>query len=290
MAAITLPPKSGVRRPVGVGTLAAAALALMLGGCMTDRSDVTGSITPAAAADKSNMHNDAETWGAKYRAQPGDKTAALNYAHALRALTQYSQAVAVLESAAIKSPYDQDILAAYGKALMDAGRFREAAEVLPRAHTPDNPNWSVLSAQGSVADQLGDHAQAQAFYSTALKIKPDNPSVMSNLGLSYALANRLPDAERMSRQAASAPGADMRVRQNLALVLALEGQFGEAEQVAQQDLSPSDASASVTSIRGMIAQSDTWRAIQKSGTRAKTASVAKHPVANPGAQVAAQAD
>ena len=55
----------------------------------------------------------------------------------------------------------------------------------------------------------------------------------------------------------------MRVRQNLALVLALQGKFGEAEQVSRRDLSPGDATANVASIRDMIAQSNTWRQIQK---------------------------
>ena len=256
----------------------AVGLAVLLGGCVPDRNDITGSIAPAASTT-GDLRAESTKWGERYRANPTDKAAALNYARTLRGLTQFNQAVAVLESAAIKTPYDQDILAAYGKALADAGRLKEAAEVLPRAYTPDNPNWSVLSSQGSVADQLGDHVQAQNFYMTALKIKPGDPGVLSNLGLSLALSNRLSDAERAMRQAAQSPAADMRVRQNLALVLALQGKFGEAEQIAQQDLSPTDAAASVASIRTMIAQSNTWRAIQQSGTRGKTAAAASPKMA-----------
>jgi Flp pilus assembly protein TadD len=162
------------------------------------------------------------------------------------------------------------------------GRLREAADVLSRAHTPDNPNWSVLSAQGSVADQLGDHAQAQSFYSTALKIKPGDPGILSNLGLSYALSNRLADAEQTERQAAASLGADMRVRQNLALVLGLEGKFGEAEQIAQQDLPPADAAANIAAIRSMIAQSNTWRKIQQTGNRTRPAAKTATAVTNTG--------
>ena len=246
-------------------------LSLALGGCVTDRADVTGSIAAApAGAPKSqaDMRAFAATWGERYRAKPGDKTAALNYARGLRALTQYAQAEAVLENAAIKAPFDTDLLGAYGKALADSGKFKEAGEVLARAQSPENPDWNILSAQGAVSDQMGDHAQAQAYYATALKIKPGDPGVTTNLGLSYALSNKLPLAEQTIRQASQSPGADMRVRQNLALVLALEGKFGEAEQVAQSDLSPADAAASVASIRTMIAQSDTWREIQRGGTGA----------------------
>jgi Flp pilus assembly protein TadD len=167
-----------------------------------------------------------------------------------------------LQRLSIKFPRDVDVLGAYGKALADAGRPREAAEVLAHAHTPERPNWSVLSAQGSVADQLGDHEQAQAYYAAALKIAPAQPHVLSNLGLSYALSKKLPEAETTLRQAVAEPGADRPVRQNLALVLALEGKFSSAEEVARRDLDPKDASANVAAIRRMIAQSNTWKQIQ----------------------------
>ena len=130
------------------------------------------------------------------------------------------------------------MLGAYGKALADAGRLKEASTVLANAHTPERPNWSILSAQGSVADQLGDHKQAQNYYEAAIRMRPDEPSVMSNLGLSYALNKQLPQAEETLRDAANNPKADMRIRQNLALVLALEGKFGEAENWSRRDLAP----------------------------------------------------
>jgi tetratricopeptide (TPR) repeat protein len=141
------------------------------------------------------------------------------------------------------------VLGAYGKALADAGRLKEASTVLANAHTPERPNWSILSAQGSVADQLGDHKQAQNYYKAAIRMRPDEPSVMSNLGLSYALNKQLPQAEETLRDAANNPKADMRIRQNLALVLALEGKFGEAENWSRRDLAPIDAADNVASIR-----------------------------------------
>ena len=237
-------------------------LALALGGCVTDR-DTTGSIATALPSSEASLRSYAAEWGRKHDADPGDKTAAINDARALRALTQYSQATAVLETAAIKHPYDHEILSAYGKALADAGRLKEAADVLDHAHTPEHPDWSVLSAQGTIADQLGNHAAALGYYQAALKIVPGEPTVLSNLGLSYALGQQLPLAEDTMRQAASSERADMRVRQNYALVLALEGKFAEAEAVARHDLSPTDAAASVAAIREMIAQSDTWGTIRK---------------------------
>lgn len=246
---------------------AALAAAIATGGCnKVSMSDVTGSIGQADTAmprDDAGLRRFADEWGDRYEANRKDKRTALTYTRALRALGQHAQAAAVMQGLAIQNPNDMQVLGEYGKALADAGRLREAADILGKAHTPERPNWSILSAQGSVSDQMGDHAQAQSYYETALKIRPGDPMVLSNLGLSYALSRNLPRAETTLREAANAPRADVRVRQNLALVLALEGKFGEAEEVSRRDLSPIDAAANVQTIRKMIAESNVWRDIRK---------------------------
>ncbi len=259
------------RRAASALTIIAA---LALCGCSKTINDVTGSISLASDAklpsDEGQLRRFAEDWGHRYDANPKDKATALTYARALHALDQNAQAVAVLQGLAIRYPEDLKVLSAYGKALTDAGRLQEAADVLARAHTPERPDWSVLSAQGSIADQLGNHEAARGYYQSALKIRPNEPSVLSNLGLSYALSKQLPQAEQTLLFAAGQPTADMRVRQNLALVLALEGKFDEAENWSRRDLPPIDAAANVASIRQMISQSNTWRDIQSfSGAKPK---------------------
>ncbi|HWG05595.1 MAG TPA: tetratricopeptide repeat protein, partial [Beijerinckiaceae bacterium] len=243
------------------------AVPLMVGGCSkSNLNDVTGSIgapNGALPSTEQGRRQFTAEWGHRFDADPSNKVNALNYARGLRSLTQYAQAVAVLQQVAVKHPNDLDVLGAYGKALADDGRLRQAADVLANAHTPEHPNWSILSAQGVVADQMGDHASAQNYYQAALKIIPGEPTVLSNLGLSYALDKHLDLAEQTMRQAVASPRADARVRQNFALVLALEGRFPEAEAMEEHDLSPTDAASNVTQIRQMIAQSNTWRDIQK---------------------------
>mgnify|MGYP006292265729 CR=1 FL=1 len=257
----------------------AAALALIallgLAGCSSTLTGAIGSFTQsgpglALPKDEASLREFAEDWGRRYDANPGNKTTALTYARALGALNQHAQAVAVLRGLAIQHPEDMKVLGAYGKALADAGSLQEAADVLSRAHTPERPDWSVLSTQGSIADQLNDHEAARGYYEAALKIRPNEPTVLSNMGLSYALSRQLPRAEETLRLAAAQPGADMRVRQNLALVLALQGKFQEAEDWSRRDLDPMEAAANVAAIREMISQSDTWREIQ-SGANGKSA-------------------
>jgi Flp pilus assembly protein TadD len=257
------------QRAAGAMREAFLAAALCLGGCQSSSMhDITGSISGTSATD--SRRSTAEL-GRQYDRNPDDKAIALNYARALRSMTENAQAVAVLQRLAIKFPRDVEVLAAYGKVLADAGHLREAAEVLAHAHAPERPDWSVLSAQGSVADQLGNHEQAQAYYAAALKIVPKQPHVLSNLGLSYALSKKLPQAETTLQEAAAQHDADRPVRQNLALVLALEGKFAGAEEVARRDLDEKDAAANVAAIRRMIAQSNTWKRIQELDTKPQSA-------------------
>ena len=245
---------------VALATVLAAALACgacTLPGPASVAEVATGAPAPPPS-DPVRLRAYAQELGARSAADPDDKAVAMRYAAALRGLSRQAEAVAVMQHVAATNPHDLVVLGAYGKALADAGRLQEAADVLERSHTPDHPNWTILSAQGSVADQMGAHDRAQAYYAAALKIVPDQPQVLSNLGLSYALERRMPLAEATLRQAAAQPGADARVRQNLALVLSLEGKTAAADDVSRRDPRPFQAAENVRLLDRMVAQSDAW--------------------------------
>jgi Flp pilus assembly protein TadD len=231
--------------------------------------DVTGSIGSAASQPRGPEQWRAEEaqWAARYEANAKDRNAAFYYARALRALDKNAQALAILQGAVLVHTKDLELLGAYGRSLADNGRLKEADDVLSRAHTPEKPDWRVLSAQGTVADQLGEHERAQQIYQTALRLAPNEPTIMSNLGLSLALTKRLPEAERVLREAVAAPGSDARVRQNLVLVLGLQGRFAEAEQLARQDMSPAEATATVAYLRRSVSQPNSWEMLR--GGKAK---------------------
>ncbi len=245
--------------------VAIALVAAGLGGCVGRDPAATGSIGGDAGAAMSGpqLRSESASLGDRFEKNPDDATVAIAYARSLRGLDQTAQAVAVLQQSAIRNPRNLGVLAAYGKALADAGRFKEAADVLSRAHSPERPDWRILSVQGAVADQMGDFGSAQRFYETALKIAPGEPSILTNQGLSFALAKRLDEAERILGAAAQHPRADARVRQNYALVLGLKGKFGEAEGVLRRDLPPADAAKNLAAIKRMISQSNSWKAIRR---------------------------
>ncbi|MBV8839929.1 MAG: tetratricopeptide repeat protein [Alphaproteobacteria bacterium] len=254
-----------------VRLLVGLALAAGLAGCQTTGwTDATGSIAPGPLArSDADWRNEAQSLADKFRANPKDPDIAIRYAQALRATGQRAQAAAVLETAALHNPRNRALLGAYGRALADTGSFKQALDVLERAHTPDQPDWRILSVQGAVLDQMGRHEEAQRYYASALKIVPDEPSVLSNLGLSYMLAKDLKRAEETLRRANARAGADKRVRQNLALVVGLQGRFQEAETIAKSDLPPDEATANVAYLRRMLAQNGSGPASLKKTIRSR---------------------
>ncbi|HEX4411462.1 MAG TPA: tetratricopeptide repeat protein [Xanthobacteraceae bacterium] len=250
-------PRSRSLRPLGAAAIATI-IAFGTSGCQTTQStDTTGSITLAQSdRPEADWRHDIDAYGQKYRANPADAAAAVRYAQALRATGQRAQAVAILEQVSMQNPRNKVVLGEYGRALAESGQYEQALEVFDRAHTPEQPDWHILSAKGAVLDQMGRHEEAQRHYLTALKMAPDEPSILSNLGLSYALSKDLKNAEVTLRRAAAHPPVDARVRQNLALVVGLQGRYAEAEDIARTDLPPDQAAANVAYLKQMLARKD----------------------------------
>ena len=235
-----------------------------LGGCArptarTDGPAVTGSI-PRDGQDRQAVMAE---WTRRYQASPDDRDNALGFAQALRADERTAQAVEVLQKAMLQFPKDAAVASAYGKALAESGSFNEALKVVRAANSPRTPDWRLTSAEGAIQDQLGNPSEARRLYQEALKLAPEEPTVLNNLGLSHVLTNELPQAEAALRRAVASPRADSRVRQNLALVVGLQGRFEEADRLAAAELSPEEAKANVAYLRGMLSQPDTWKQLRQ---------------------------
>src|SRR3984893_985036 len=255
-----LPPKYRFARLLA-STASSAILVLGLCSCQTaGTSDITGSLGEKTEASRAaEPRREVGFYRDRFQANPKDADAALQYGKALRVAGQRSQAVAVLEQATIAHSNNKPLLGGYGRALADNGNFQQAFDVLARAHSPDNPDWRLLSVQGTVLDQLGRHDEARRYYDSALKIAPDEPSVLSNLGLSYVLSKDLPKAEETLRRAYGNARADARVRQNLGLVVGLQGRFAEAEAIVKAELPADEAGANVAYLKEMLNRKDNPR-------------------------------
>lgn len=251
-------------RTVLARTVSAFAVAVLLAGCAGNKADrlTTGSIpSKVQSYDHMNMDQlrqaEAAT-GRAYEATPKDRNIGLNYANLLMMTGKNMQALAVMQQVAIAYPADREVLAAYGKTQAAAGQLEQALSTITRAQTPDRPDWRLYSAEGAVLDQLGRSQEARARYRQALDLKPNDPSILSNLGMSYLLQNDPRTAETYLRSASQQPGADSRIRQNLALVVGLQGRFAEAEKIATQELSAQQAQSNLAYLREMLSQQNSW--------------------------------
>ena len=201
-----------------------------------------------------------QAWGERYRANPRDPEAAVNYAQALRGIGQRAQAVAVLEQASIHNAGNMELAGAYGRALADVGKHEQALQVLNRAHTPDRPDWRILNVQG-VGARPARPAPGGA--------KPLRHRAADHAGGAGGAVQSRTVLRAVEEFAGGGGDAQARVRRpqhrsaraaNLALVVGLQGRFAEAEAIARADLPPDQAAANVAYLRQMLAQQNALQA------------------------------
>lgn len=275
------------RKGLGFPSVMALALALALSSCASTSSNgktdsmATGSI-PAMAKPVEQMTpgeiaSATDTMGRAYEKNRKNAQVGIAYANLLQMSGRAPQALSVMQQVVIANPSDRQVLAAYGKAQAAAGQLDQALTTISRAQTPDRPDWRLYSAQGAVLDQLGRTQEARAAYQQAMQIQPNEPSILSNMGMSYLLGGDLKTAETYLRTAAQQPGADSRIRQNLALVVGLQGRFDEADRIARAELSPDQAQANLAYLRTMLNQQNTWKQLAAKDT-VGTTGISKTPL------------
>ena len=238
----------------GVATLAITACASNRGSMPSP--DYTG--MPAAQSQQSLGE-----LTARYKSNPRDKTLAIHYAAALRAVGQSQQAVSVLEISISMDPKDVDINVAYAKALTANGRFEQSLQVLDNVIRPEAPDWNALLVKGATLDQMGRNGEARALYTQALVFAPGEASIEANMGLSYAMTNELPAAEQHLRRAVQMQGATSQIRQNLALVVGLQGRFDECRAIYAAELPPQQVESNMAYVRALLTQQNRWDMIAK---------------------------
>lgn len=210
----------------------------------------TGATTPATDG-KAELAKATEYWGKIYAKNPRNAQTALNFSRNLKAQGEKQQALAVLQQASGANPTHKGIAGEYGRLLLEFNHVTQADKLLELADDPINPDWKVISARGTVFAKQSQYSKAVPLFERALQLAPDQPSVMSNLALAYAMEGSVEKAEPLLRKAA-ALGGDARVNQNLALVLGLQGKYDEARLAMARDVPPDRAAANIDYLQQMV--------------------------------------
>ena len=249
--------------------VALAAAALLVSGCAKNNTTLSSHGNAPVINEltsQEDLANAIQHWAKIYRAQPKSRPASLNYAAALRMAGQTGQAVAVLQRAAIYHSTDRQVQAAFGKALAADGKLEMALATISRAQTPDRPDWKLVSAEGAILDQLERHDEARKKYNSALNLSPNEPTVLSNMGMSYLLSGDLKQAESFFSRAMKSGARDIRIRQNYALAVGLQGRIAEAQKIAREGVSAAAGAQNVAYLKQVLGdRAGRWDEIRQQG-------------------------
>jgi len=165
---------------------------------------------------------------------------AISMADAARRAGDNETALKTINVVLTKKPDNADALEVKGLSLMATGEFAEAGKTLDKALRIDGKRWRSLNAVGIMFAIKQMHPQAIEYYNAALKANPGNAGVMNNLGLSLAMQNDFDGAIEQFTQAHNHVSQNSteaeRIDLNLALTYAMAGRLDEAERVATPHL------------------------------------------------------
>ena len=114
----------------------------------------------------------------------------------------------MLDRAAAAKPGDRRLQLERGLLALELGDAATAEKLLRQAHDPKAPDWRLHSALGAALASRGKQQEAQVQLAKALALAPDQPSVLNNLALSYALDGKVAEAEQLLRKAQRSAGED----------------------------------------------------------------------------------
>ncbi len=239
-----------------------------------------------ASPDEVNaaLRSDALTQSAFFANQfdhdPSDAKMGLYLSNALRALGRYSEAADTANRVLTVAPDNLDALVADARAQIEGNQAFYAVDPLQHAMQLKPNDWQLYSLLGVAYDQIKRGDDAQTAWTTALKLSPNNPAVLTNIAMSKVAGGDFAGAEPLLRTAAAQKDATLQIRQNLALVLGLEGKLDEAERLLRQDLPPDQADANLawlqanmvarqpattTASTGPVTDDHTWASLKSGG-------------------------
>jgi len=239
--------------PIMKFILLSGASAVILSGCLSPTGNYTQSeqeivnnlsgdrFRPATrerrdAIETQELMAQAAFWANEHSLNPADLESSIKLAASVRKMGNAAKAVEITQQARALHPRDPYLLAELSAALISAEQPLAAIDILDEGLALAPQYARLWSLKGAALDQQEHYEAARKHYARAMQITPNDPNILANVGLSFALAGDAPKAEQWLRRAASIPGAGAGVRQNLALVLQLQGKTEEAARLLPRNL------------------------------------------------------
>ena len=179
--------------------------------------------------DTQELLAQATFWSHEYNLNPADLEATIKFSATLRKIGNAERAVEITRTTRALHPEDPYLQAEHAAALIENQQPEQALKIIDPA-LGKTPQYARLwSLKGVALDQLERYAQARPHYNRALSITPNDPKIMSNLGLNYALSGNAKTAHQWMSRAAALPNAPENAQTNLALIEEiLQEEYGQA--------------------------------------------------------------
>jgi Flp pilus assembly protein TadD len=161
------------------------------------------------------------------------------YGDALRRSGEFDDALKVFETVLETHQDHIEALEGKGLSLMALGKTSDAGRAFQQVMQRDSGRWRTLNALAILFVTRDLVPEAMAYYAEALRVSPNNPAILNNVGLSQAAIQNWPRAIRAMEQAVQAASSDHRRKQielNLALVYGISGDLDKARVTAAKYL------------------------------------------------------
>lgn len=171
--------------------------------------------------------------------------AALEEADASLGANEYVKAKAGYEVVLGQYPDNLDALEGAALSEMNLGDFTSAVSKFNKVLAKRPNSWRSLNAIAVLHTLKGQLPQAGEFFIAADKASPNNPAILNNWGLGYAISgNALESVKRLDAAVAAAKDDAVKRRQvemNLAMVQALNQQDVIALEILRRNLPEAEA-------------------------------------------------
>jgi len=240
------------------------ACVLLLSGCQTGNS-----LLPWQAA--SEPRYTAEELAQRNNPQPAAARPQLAQSMQSKSASSNSSNDIVAAAPPIAAGRVDQLIKSGRAAILEAGqgdttKLDEARQIFTQVLTVDNENSSAHHGMAIVADLQNDWSAAELHYKQALQQRPEDPSLLNDLGYSYLLQDRFFEASKYLNQAVQVSPQNERAHINLALLSLKRGDRNAAKSQLASIYSASEINNTLAKLEQDLNQSNPTGGTQVAAT------------------------
>lgn len=170
---------------------------------------------------------------------PLRQLAHIKHIGALRSAGQVGAAEDMVRRGLREDPNNQTLLVTMGDITRERKEYAEAVvyygQAIDQIKQPRASDWFVFFARGVSYEQLGDWDKAEADLVSALRLKPNEPSVLNYLGYSWIdRGENVDEAKKLIEKAIEQTPNDGFIMDSFGWVHYLTGDYGQAVDLLEQ--------------------------------------------------------